>query len=70
MNETGNVTLSINNGIAELEFYHPKSNSLPGILLKEIADKNYALANKYFSYEILEEKLLFLIHSFSLAKGV
>ncbi len=26
--------------------------------------KNYELAKKYFSYEVAEEKLLYLIHSF------
>ena len=26
------------NGIATIEFYHPQSNSLPGLILKKIAD--------------------------------
>jgi methylglutaconyl-CoA hydratase len=38
MNDFGNVTIKLNAGVAEIIFYHPKSNSLPGKLLKEIAD--------------------------------
>ncbi|MBU2494124.1 MAG: enoyl-CoA hydratase/isomerase family protein [Bacteroidetes bacterium] len=37
--QNGNVEVKINNGIAEIIFYHPKSNSLPGKLLRELADK-------------------------------
>lgn len=37
--QNGNVEVKINNGIAEIIFYHPKSNSLPGKLLHELADK-------------------------------
>ncbi|MDA2935626.1 glycosyltransferase family 4 protein [Patescibacteria group bacterium AH-259-L05] len=32
--------------------------------LKAMTDKNYAIAQKYFSYEVLEKKLLKLIHLF------
>jgi mannosylglucosylglycerate synthase len=32
--------------------------------IAEIAEKNYELARKYFSYEVLEKKLLSIIHSF------
>ena len=35
--DNGNVSVNIYNGIATVEFYHPKSNSLPGVLLREIA---------------------------------
>jgi len=34
----GGVELSINNGIGTIEFYHPASNSLPGAVLKKLAD--------------------------------
>jgi methylglutaconyl-CoA hydratase len=36
--EQGHVHTSIANGIATIEFYHPLSNSLPGVLLKKIAE--------------------------------
>lgn len=35
--EAGKVSLEINNGIGTISFYHPKSNSLPSSLLKELA---------------------------------
>lgn len=36
--QNGKVEVKIKNGIAEVIFFHPKSNSLPGKLLREIAD--------------------------------
>ncbi len=33
----GTISTIINNGIAEITFFHPQSNSLPGILLMELA---------------------------------
>ncbi len=33
----GTVTTQLNNGIAEITFFHPQSNSLPGALLRELA---------------------------------
>jgi methylglutaconyl-CoA hydratase len=44
MNKQGEVSYKINNGIAEVSFYHPKSNSLPGKLLMEIAETFTVLA--------------------------
>ncbi len=38
MNKRGKVTTSIINGIATISFMHPKSNSLPLLLAKEITD--------------------------------
>lgn len=35
--ENGGTNISIENGIAKLTFFHPKSNSLPGDILKRIA---------------------------------
>jgi glycosyltransferase involved in cell wall biosynthesis len=32
--------------------------------LHKMVEKNYNVANQFFSYEVLEKKLLFLIHSF------
>lgn len=39
MPEKGTISHSINNRISTIEFYHPKGNSLPGSLLKELAEK-------------------------------
>lgn len=36
---TGNVDSSTTNGIATITFSHPASNSLPGMLLRKLADK-------------------------------
>lgn len=35
--ETGKVETQVANGIATIEFFHPQSNSLPGILLRNLA---------------------------------
>ncbi|MCB0395896.1 MAG: enoyl-CoA hydratase/isomerase family protein [Flavobacteriales bacterium] len=37
MGEQGGVEMTIDSGIATITFYHPKSNSLPGKVLKELA---------------------------------
>ena len=37
MSENGSVTLSIENKIGTVEFYHPKGNSLPGAILRKLA---------------------------------
>ena len=37
MSEKGFVRSEINNGIGQIEFYHPKSNSLPSDLLSQLA---------------------------------
>lgn len=36
--EQGRVKTNVNNGIAEVEFFHPMSNSMPGKLLNQLAD--------------------------------
>ncbi len=36
--ENGYVNLTVENGIATIEFHHPQSNSLPGNLLNELAE--------------------------------
>ncbi len=36
--ENGSVNLSVENNIGTIEFYHPKGNSLPGAILRELAD--------------------------------
>lgn len=45
MTDRGIVTTSIADGIATVEFGHPKSNSLPGALLADIAATIRALGN-------------------------
>lgn len=35
--ENGTVEVSLNEGIASITFFHPQSNSLPGTLLRELA---------------------------------
>jgi methylglutaconyl-CoA hydratase len=37
--DSGKVETSISNGIATVEFFHPQSNSLPGILLRSLANE-------------------------------
>jgi len=37
-NQEGHVIVNRNNLIAEIEFYHPAQNSMPGHLLKKLAD--------------------------------
>lgn len=39
MSENGSITVEIKNQIGTIEFYHPKGNSLPGELLRELAQK-------------------------------
>jgi methylglutaconyl-CoA hydratase len=36
--QNGAVNLSIHNNIGTIEFYHPKGNSLPGAILRKLAD--------------------------------
>lgn len=38
MDKEGKVTISVHGGVATISFSHPKSNSLPGRMLKELAD--------------------------------
>ena len=46
MIENGELNYSIENGIGTIEFYHPKSNSLPGSLLKKLAEIINEFSNK------------------------
>ncbi|MBT8196046.1 MAG: enoyl-CoA hydratase/isomerase family protein [Bacteroidia bacterium] len=36
--DNGSVNVAIEDGIARITFYHPKSNSLPGTILKQLAE--------------------------------
>ncbi|MGE5401766.1 MAG: enoyl-CoA hydratase/isomerase family protein [Ignavibacteriales bacterium] len=44
MEESGEVSVKINSNIAVITFSHPKGNSLPGALLKSLADDINSLA--------------------------
>ena len=39
MPENGEIAVDIENGISTITFYHPKGNSFPGKLLRELADQ-------------------------------
>ncbi|HKJ46607.1 MAG TPA: enoyl-CoA hydratase/isomerase family protein [Balneolales bacterium] len=39
MPENGEISVTIEKGIATITFYHPKGNSFPGKLLRELADQ-------------------------------
>ncbi|RMG61565.1 MAG: enoyl-CoA hydratase/isomerase family protein [Calditrichaeota bacterium] len=43
MSENGFVRSQVNKGIGEVRFYHPKKNSLPGHLLKALAEQIHQL---------------------------
>ena len=45
MSLTGNVYSTIDNGIGTVTFFHPQSNSLPGNLLRSLADEINKLGN-------------------------
>lgn len=38
MDHQGNVEMSVNQGVASVSFFHPQSNSLPGSLLRKLAE--------------------------------
>jgi methylglutaconyl-CoA hydratase len=39
INESGGVNVRNESGVATVSFYHPKSNSLPGVILKQLAQE-------------------------------
>ena len=45
MSEQGHVVSKIENGIGTVSFFHPQSNSLPGALLRKLADEIFAMGN-------------------------
>ncbi len=38
LDQNGSVNLTIENNIGTVEFYHPKGNSLPGAILRKLAE--------------------------------
>jgi methylglutaconyl-CoA hydratase len=45
MPENGEITANIKNNIGTIEFYHPKGNSLPGKMLRDLADTITEMGN-------------------------
>lgn len=53
MDKNGKVTANVINGIASISFNHPKSNSLPIKLLKEITENIYHFADESKAHVIV-----------------
>jgi methylglutaconyl-CoA hydratase len=45
MSQNGEITTDITNNIGTIEFYHPKGNSLPGQMLRDLADTISEMGN-------------------------
>jgi methylglutaconyl-CoA hydratase len=45
MSQNGEITTSIENNIGTIEFYHPKGNSLPGKMLRDLAETIIEIGN-------------------------
>lgn len=57
MSENGTVTTSTHDNITSIEFYHPKGNSMPGKLLRDLADSiTSAASNESSSVIILQSR--------------
>ena len=48
MPETGEITTNIDNNIGTIEFYHPKGNSLPGKMLRQLAQTITEMGEKEY----------------------
>lgn len=55
MAEQGKVTSGIKDGIARVRFFHPQSNSLPGTVLRELADTIVTLGKEASARVIILE---------------
>ena len=53
MSENGAITVEIKNNIGTIEFYHPKGNSLPSNLLRELASKISEVGNNSNAHVIV-----------------
>ncbi|MGK7369473.1 MAG: enoyl-CoA hydratase/isomerase family protein [Candidatus Halalkalibacterium sp. M3_1C_030] len=53
MSENGAITVEIKNNIGTIEFHHPKGNSLPGDLLRELASKITEVGNNSNAHVIV-----------------
>ena len=54
------VKVSSKNGIAEIEFFHSQSNSLPSSLLSKLADTIKSVGNDKISKVIILKSLLLI----------
>jgi methylglutaconyl-CoA hydratase len=53
MPENGEITTNIENNIGTIEFYHPKGNSLPGNMLRELAETITEMGQKSYVHVII-----------------
>lgn len=53
MSENGAITVEIKNNIGTIEFYHPKGNSMPGELLRELSRKIIEVGNNQNAHVIV-----------------
>ncbi|NGP75825.1 enoyl-CoA hydratase/isomerase family protein [Balneolaceae bacterium YR4-1] len=53
MSENGAITVEIKNNIGTIEFHHPKGNSLPSDLLRELANKITEVGNNANAHVIV-----------------
>lgn len=53
MSENGAITVEIKNNIGTIEFHHPKGNSLPGELLRDLAQKITEVGNNSNAHVIV-----------------
>lgn len=53
MPENGEITTNITNNIGTIEFYHPKGNSLPGQMLRELAGTITEMGKKSYVHVIV-----------------
>lgn len=53
MPDNGEITTNIENNIGTIEFYHPKGNSLPGKMLRELASTIKEMGEKKYVHVIV-----------------
>ncbi len=53
MSQNGEITTDITNNIGTIEFYHPKGNSLPGQMLRELASTIREMGEKSYVHVIV-----------------
>ena len=53
MPENGEITTDIDNNIGTIEFYHPKGNSLPGQMLRDLANTITEMGEKQYVHVIV-----------------
>ena len=56
--DNGKVTVTATGGIASISFFHPQSNSLPGVLLRELGDIMWYAAQACIGLDISLEEVI------------